>query len=77
MKQFNLEEYLRLKEEGREPKIVTREGIPVRILRTDRNHYTFPIVGLFEDGSIESFTTKGLFTYGVDSRNDLFFAPIL
>lgn len=36
MKQFDLETYNRLVSEGETPKVVTREGLDVRILCTDR-----------------------------------------
>lgn len=76
MKKFNLEEYL--KNPDRE--IVTRAGCKVRILCTDRNHPTRPIIALAQiDGreNIYSYKKDGsLLDYTPSpSPSDLFFAP--
>lgn len=74
MKKFNLEEYL--KNPDRE--IVTRAGCKVRILCTDRNHPTRPIIALAQiDGRENSYSYKkdgSLLDY-TPSPRDLFFAP--
>lgn len=80
MKQFNLEEYLRLKEEGKEPKIVTRDGKSVRIICTERKtDCKHPIVALIDYGRYEQVNTysiDGFLQYlNADHRDDLFFAP--
>lgn len=79
MKQFDLEEYLRLKEEGKEPKIVTRDGRKVRIICTDKKGEQ-PIVGLVsytEQEISRSFGCNGLYNFdGSTSALDLFFKPV-
>lgn len=74
MKQFNLDEYL--KNPDRE--IVTRAGCKVRILCTDRNHPTRPIIALAQiDGreNIYSYKKDGSLLDYTPSPSDLFFAP--
>lgn len=74
MKKFNLEEYL--KNPDRE--IVTRAGCKVRILCTDRNHPTRPIIALAQiDGreNIYSYKKDGSLLDYTPSPSDLFFAP--
>lgn len=80
MKQFNLDEYIRLKEEGKEPRIVTGKGDNVRILCTDCKGKDYPIVALWESGEDEMggfFTANGIYlgSYG-ESNRDLFFADM-
>ena len=72
MEQFNLEKYL--KNPAR--KVVTRDGRKVRILCTDFNNKTYPIVGEIQ-GMVtpEIFTEEGLVYKGGPDMNDLFFAP--
>ena len=72
MEQFNLEKYL--KNPAR--KVVTRDGRKVRILCTDFNNKTYPIVGEIQ-GNVtpEIFTEEGLVYKGGPDMNDLFFAP--
>ena len=41
MKQFSLEEYLK----NPNQKVVTRDGHPVRIICTDHDNISYPIVG--------------------------------
>lgn len=74
MKKFNLEEYL--KNPDRE--IATRAGCKVRILCTDRNHPTRPIIALAQiDGreNIYSYKKDGSLLDYTPSPSDLFFAP--
>lgn len=49
MKQFNLEEYLK----NPSKKVVTRDGMPVRIICTDRKDLDAPIVALVDYGTAE------------------------
>ena len=76
MKQFNLEEYLA----NPSRKVVTRDGIPAKILYTDaRGEY--PVIALVEhyQETLDvtfSFTKDGKWcTDGTNSNKDLFFAP--
>lgn len=74
MKQFNLNEYLK----NPNRKIVTRIGLPVRIICVDRLDCDFPIVTLINNGDRESIVTYGkdgkLITTK-ESKYDLFFVP--
>ena len=78
MKQFNLEEYL--KHPTR--KLVTKGGINVRIICTDRLA-EYPVVALlyFEENEgysheqIVTYTRKGHFNMDFENSLDLFFAP--
>ena len=76
MKPFNLEEYLA----DPSRKVVTRDGIPAKILYTDaRGEY--PVIALVEhyQETLDvtfSFTKDGKWcTDGTNSNKDLFFAP--
>ena len=76
MKQFSLEEYLA----NPSRKVVTRDGIPAKILYTDaRGEY--PVIALVEhyQETLDvtfSFTKDGKWcTDGTNSNKDLFFAP--
>ena len=76
MKPFNLEEYLA----NPSMKVVTRDGIPAKILYTDaRGEY--PVIALVEhyQETLDvtfSFTKDGKWcTDGTNSNKDLFFAP--
>lgn len=74
MKQFNLEEYLK----NPSKKVVTRDGKSVRIVCTDFNNESYPIIG--EAQGVTNpliFTKEGSFyRCNCDSSNyDLFFAP--
>ena len=75
MEQFSLDEYL--KHPCR--KIVTRNGRNVRILCTDRNHPTRPIIALVQIDKCEEmygcYTKYGSWVDCASSPNDLFFAP--
>lgn len=73
MKQFNLKEYL----ENPERKVVTRDGRDVRIICTDHDNISYPIVGAIKGYDFPfCFSEDG---YVVGSKctdaNDLFFAP--
>lgn len=76
MEQFSLDEYL--KHPCR--KIVTRNGRNVRILCTDRNHPTRPIIALVQIDKCEEmygcYTKYGSWVDSASSPNDLFFAPV-
>ena len=78
MKQFNLKEYL----ENPSRKVVTRNGLPVRIICTDAKD-TFPIIGLVKGycGTeyANRFKENGEHTDNyshIKSPFDLFFAPV-
>ena len=73
MKQFNLEEYFK----NPERKVVTRDRHPVRIICTDHDNISYPIVGAIKGYDFPfCFSEDG---YVVGSKctdaNDLFFAP--
>ena len=78
MKQFNLEEYLA----NPSRKLVTKGGINVRIICTDRLA-EYPVVALlyFEENEgysheqIVTYTRKGHFNMDFENSLDLFFAP--
>lgn len=75
MKQFSIEEYLK----NPDRKVVTRNGLPVRIICTDRN-YKRPIIALIKekDGTetIYTYNTQGGFWANNEFSNlDLMFAP--
>lgn len=76
MKQFSIEEYLK----NPDRKVVTRNGLPVRIICTDRKHKR-PIIALIK----EKDGTENIYTYNKQggfwmnnecSDLDLMFAPI-
>ena len=72
MKQFNLEEYLK----NPNRKVVTRDGRDVRIICTDHDNISYPIVGAIKGYDFPfCFSEDG---YVVGSKctdaNDLFFA---
>ena len=73
MKQFNLEKYLA----NPSRKVVTRDGHSVRIICTDHDNISYPIIGAIKGYKFPfCFSEDG---YVVDSKcndaNDLFFAP--
>lgn len=79
MKQFDLNTYLRLKEEGMEPKIVTMDSRSARILCTDRKgHYPIVAAILESDGSegIRLYTEEGCAQDTISTSHDLFFADL-
>ena len=75
MKPFNLEEYLK----NPEKKVVTKSGLNVRIICTDRKNLNYPIVTLIENQFTEGesvlyYTKEGkIFTDGLNGA-DLVFA---
>lgn len=74
MKEFNLEEYLK----NPNRKIVTRNGLPIRIICTDRLDCDFPIVTLMNNGECETIIScrkNGKLSTHKESKFDLFFAP--
>ena len=72
MKQFSLEEYIK----NPNRKIVTRDGVAVRIICTDFDR-EYPIVGAIKGHTFPTlFTEKGCYNSdGTSSPCDLFFAP--
>ena len=74
MKQFSLEEF----KKNPQRKVVTRSGMPVRILCTDAVGRS-PIVGLInfcDKEVVDQFMENGSwFNNGVNYDRDLFFAP--
>jgi hypothetical protein len=72
MEQFSLEKYL----ENPSRKVVTREGIPIRIVCWDSPNKGFPIVGFIDDNS--SIFVWDKYGYALSghrkSNRDLFFA---
>ena len=75
MKQFSLEEYLK----NPDRKVVTRNGMPVRIICTDRKQERHIIALIKERDDTETictYNTQGKFrTNGECSNLDLMFAP--
>lgn len=73
MKQFSLEEYLK----NPDRKVVTRNGLPVKIICTDRKD-KWPIVALVTDDDTERiypYLSNGAIYPDDSSRLDLMFAP--
>lgn len=76
MEQFSLEKYLK----NPERKIITRTGIPVRIICTNRKSENCPIIALIQD---DADNYEGVYYYTIDGKwvirgcesMDLFFAP--
>lgn len=74
MRQFNLEEYLK----NPDRRVVTRNGLAVRIICTDRKD-KWPIVALVTDDDAERiypYLSNGAIYPDDSSRLDLMFAPI-
>lgn len=73
MKQFSLEEYL--KDPNR--KVVTRDGHPVRIICTDHDNISYPIVGAIKGYEFPFCFGEDGYVVGsnCNDANDLFFAP--
>lgn len=80
MRQFDLNTYLRLKEEGKEPRIVTRDGHSARIVCTDMKVGSYPVLALFTDSHDEeetlNCTASGRFYLSDEHKFDLFFADL-
>ena len=71
MKQFSLEEF----KKNPNRKVVTREGMTVRILCTDSKN-TYPIVALVSNGEVEStenYMPDGSYLENEENKFDLFF----
>ena len=73
MKQFNLEEYLK----NPERKVVTRDGRNVRIICTDHDNISYPIVGAIKGYDFPFCFSEDGYVVGskCNDANDLFFAP--
>ncbi len=77
MEQFSLEKYNALVAEGKTPKLVTRDGLPARVICTDKKASDYPIVALiFEDDNERTVTTtkSGCVFRRTETGSDLFFA---
>ena len=72
MKQFNLEEYLK----NPERKVVTRDRHPVRIICTDHDNISYPIVGAIKGYDFPFCFSEDGYVVGskCNDANDLFFA---
>ena len=71
MKQFSLEEF----KKNPTRKVVTRDGMTVRILCTDSKN-TYPIVALVSNGEVEStenYMPDGSYLENEENKFDLFF----
>ena len=71
MKQFSLEEF----KKNPNRKVVTRDGMNVRILCTDSKN-TYPIVALVSNGEVEStenYMPDGSYLENEENKLDLFF----
>ena len=73
MKQFSLEEYLK----NPNRKVVTRDGHPVRIICTDHDNISYPIVGAIKGYNFPFCFGEDGYVVGsnCNDANDLFFAP--
>ena len=73
MKQFSLEEYLK----NPNRKVVTRDGHPVRIICTDHDNISYPIVGAIKGYDFPFCFSEDGYVVGskCNDANDLFFAP--
>ena len=71
MKQFNLEEYLK----NPNQKVVTRDGHPVRIICTDHDNISYPIVGAIKGYDFPFCFGEDGYVAGskCNDANDLFF----
>ena len=71
MKQFNLEEYLK----NPSRKVVTRDGNPVRIICTDHDNISYPIIGTIKGYDFPFCFDEDGYVAGskCDDANDLFF----
>ncbi len=72
MKQFSLEEYLK----NPNQKVVTRDGHPVRIICTDHDNISYPIVGAIKGYDFPFCFGEDGYVVGskCNNANDLFFA---
>ena len=73
MKPFSLEEYLN----NPNRKVVTRDGHPVRIICTDHDNISYPIVGAIKGYDFPFCFGEDGYVVGskCNDANDLFFAP--
>lgn len=74
MKHFSLNEYLK----NPNRKIITRDGKDARIICTNRNHHKYSVVALIQKDCaeiVQCYTTEGRYMGGMQSAEDLFFAP--
>ena len=71
MKPFSIKEHL----EHPEWKVVTREGKPVQILRTDLDDNDYPVAAVVGNFHVDKYTAEGIFHAGEETKYDLFFAP--
>lgn len=72
MKPFSLKEYLK----NPSKKVVTRDGVAVRIICTDFDNDEYPIVGAIKGYKCPTlFTKEGTTSNGINSSCDLYFAP--
>ena len=77
MKQFNLEEHLT----NPNKKIITKRGLSVRIICTNRKDENYPIVALIQNSTnnhedTHHYTIDGKWVKGETNLSDLFFAPV-
>ena len=72
MKPFNLEEYLK----NPKMKVITRDGHPVRIICTDHDNISYPIVGAIKGYDFPFCFGEDGYVAGskCNDANDLFFA---
>ena len=72
MKQFSLDEYLK----NPNQKVVTRDGHPVRIICTDHDNISYPIVGAIKGYDFPFCFGEDGYVVGskCNDANDLFFA---
>ena len=73
MEQFSLKEYLK----NPNRKVVTRDGHPVRIICTDHDNISYPIVGAIKGYDFPFCFGEDGYVVGskCNDANDLFFAP--
>lgn len=73
MKQFSLEEYLKNPQKN----VITRAGLPVRIICTDKKGLYHPVIALVEQNNEEvphMYYENGKYLFLMESDIDLFFA---
>ena len=74
MKSFSLNEYLK----NPNRRIITRDGKDARIICTNKNHHKYSVVALIQKDCaeiVQCYTTEGRYNGGMQSAEDLFFAP--
>ena len=70
MKPFSIKEHL----EHPEWKVVTREGKPVQILRTDLDDNDYPVAAVVGNFHVDKYTAECIFHAGEETNYDLFIA---